>query len=52
MEGFSFRSKTLLDVPSRAHIQFDVNWGDFYKHMNAESTSEDGNICVHNQTHL
>ena len=47
--GFSFRSKTLLDVPSRAHIQFDVNWGDFYKHMNAKSTSEDGNICVHNR---
>ena len=31
------------------YIQFDVNWGDFYKHMNAESTSEDGNICVHNR---
>ncbi|MEC9064834.1 MAG: DUF5672 family protein, partial [Pseudomonadota bacterium] len=31
--GFSFRSKKLLDVPSRAHIQFDVNWGDFYKHF-------------------
>ena len=47
--GFSFRSKPLLDVPSRAHNQFDVNWGDFYKHMNAKSTSEDGNICVHNR---
>jgi hypothetical protein len=33
----------------RAHIQFDVNWGDFYKHMNVGSTSEDGNICVHNR---
>ena len=47
--GFSFRSKKLLDVPARAYIHFDVNWGDFYKHMNAESTSEDGNICVHNR---
>ena len=26
-----------------------MNWGDFYKHMNALSTSEDGNICVHNR---
>jgi hypothetical protein len=47
--GFSFRSKKLLDVPKRAYIHFDVNWGDFYKHMDAKSTSEDGNICVHNR---
>jgi hypothetical protein len=39
----------LLDVPKHAHIQFDVNWGDFYKHMNVGFTSEDGNICVHNR---
>ena len=32
--GFSFRSKKLLDVPKHAYIHFDVNWGDFYKHMN------------------
>ena len=47
--GFSFRSKKLLDVPSRAHIQFDVNWGDFYKHFGYGNTAEDGNICVHNR---
>ena len=47
--GFSFRSKKLLDVPKRAYIHFDVNWGNFYKHMNVGSTSEDGNICVHNR---
>jgi hypothetical protein len=47
--GFSFRSKKLLDVPKRAYVHFDVNWGDFYKHMDAGSTAEDGNICVHNR---
>lgn len=47
--GFSLRSKKLLDVPKRAHIQFDVNWGDFYKHMDANNFAEDGNICVHNR---
>ena len=47
--GFSFRSKKLLDVPKHAHIQFDVNWGNFYKHMDVGFTSEDGNICVHNR---
>ena len=47
--GFSFRSKKLLDVPKRAHIQFDVNWGDFYKHFGYGNTAEDGNICVHNR---
>lgn len=47
--GFSFRSKKLLDVPKRAYIHFDVNWGDFYKHFGYGSTSEDGNICVHNR---
>lgn len=47
--GFSFRSKKLLDVPKNAYIHFDVNWGDFYKHMGVGFTSEDGNICVHNR---
>ena len=47
--GFSLRSKKLLEVPLNAHIQFDVNWGTFYKHMNANNTAEDGNICVHNR---
>jgi hypothetical protein len=47
--GFTLRSKKLLDVPKHAHIQFDVNWGDFYKHMGANLTAEDGNICVHNR---
>ena len=47
--GFSFRSKKLLDVPKHAYIHFDVNWGDFYKHMNVGFTSEDGIICVHNR---
>ena len=47
--GFSFRSKKLLDVPKRAYVHFDVNWGDFYKHMDVGFTSEDGIICVHNR---
>jgi len=47
--GFSLRSKRLLNVPNKAEIVFDVNQGDFYKHMGANSYSEDGNICVHNR---
>ena len=47
--GFTLRSKKLLEVPLHAHIQFDVNWGKFYKHMDAKNTAEDGNICVHNR---
>jgi Protein of unknown function (DUF5672) len=47
--GFSLRSKMLLDVPSNIIIPFEVNEGDFYKHMNAGSYNEDGNICVHNR---
>lgn len=47
--GFSLRSKKLLDVPKNAYIHFDVNHGSFYKHMNANSFAEDGNICVHNR---
>ena len=47
--GFSLRSKKLLEVPLRAKVPWDINWGDFYKHMNAGLASEDGNICVHNR---
>jgi hypothetical protein len=47
--GFSLRSKKLLEVPLKTKIEFEVNIGEFYKHMNANSYSEDGNICVHNR---
>lgn len=47
--GFSFRSKKLLEVPKKIEIPWDVNQGTFYKHFDAGSTSEDGNICVHNK---
>ena len=47
--GFTLRSKKLLEVPQHAYIHFDVNWGDFYKHMDANNTAEDGCICVHNR---
>jgi hypothetical protein len=47
--GFSLRSKKLLDVPKKEHVEWDVNRGDFYKHMNANNFAEDGNICVHNR---
>lgn len=47
--GFSLRSKRLLDVPKHHYVEFNVNQGDFYKHMNANNFAEDGNICVHNR---
>lgn len=47
--GFSLRSKKLLEVPLNANVPFDVNWGNFYKHMGVSLQSEDGNICVHNR---
>lgn len=47
--GFSLRSAKLLSVPSRQKVVWEVNQGDFYKHMNAGSPSEDGIICVHNR---
>lgn len=47
--GFSLRSKKLLDVPKNAYVHFDVNYGNFYKHMDANQFAEDGNICVHNR---
>lgn len=47
--GFSLRSKKLLEVPNTIQIPWDVNSGTFYKHMNAGSLAEDGNISVHNR---
>lgn len=47
--GFSLRSKKLLDVPKSEYIEWNVNQGNFYKHMNANNFAEDGNICVHNR---
>ena len=38
-----------LDVPIKVQVPWDVNKGDFYKHFGYGSTSEDGNICVHNR---
>ena len=47
--GFTLRSRRLLAVPQYENIPFEVNQGTFYKHMNAGSYNEDGNICVHNR---
>ena len=47
--GFSLRSKKLLEVPRKVDVPWEVNLGDFYKHMDAGLYSEDGNICVHNR---
>tara|TARA_R110000824_G_scaffold127_3_gene456 strand:+ start:2972 stop:3664 length:693 start_codon:yes stop_codon:yes gene_type:complete len=47
--GFTLRSRKVLEVPQIEEIPFEVNQGDFYKHMNAGSYNEDGNICVHNR---
>ena len=47
--GFSLRSKKLLDVPSKVTVPWEVNEGNFYKHMNAGLYNEDGNICCHNR---
>lgn len=47
--GFSLRSKKLLEVASKKDVPWEVNTGDFYKHMNLKLYSEDGNICVHNR---
>ncbi len=47
--GFSLRSKKLLEVPNKVEIPWEVNYGTFYKHINAGSLAEDGNICVHNK---
>jgi hypothetical protein len=47
--GFSLRSKKLLDVPKNVVIPWEVNDGNFYRHMNAGLYNEDGNICVHNR---
>tara|TARA_R110000822_G_scaffold79097_3_gene189413 strand:+ start:5254 stop:5979 length:726 start_codon:yes stop_codon:yes gene_type:complete len=47
--GFTLRSKKLLETPANCNVPFEVNEGDFYKHMNAGAYNEDGNICVHNR---
>jgi hypothetical protein len=47
--GFSLRSKKLLEVPLFSHVEWNPNSSNFYRHMNANSFSEDGNICVHNR---
>lgn len=47
--GFSLRSKRLLDIPNSSPVQWEVNKGEFYKHMNVGSQAEDGIICVHNR---
>jgi hypothetical protein len=47
--GFSLRSSKLLRTPQEIDIPFDVNVGNFYKHFNAQSLAEDGNISVHNR---
>jgi hypothetical protein len=47
--GFTLRSRKVLEVPHIEEIPFEVNQGTFYKHMNAGSYNEDGNICVHNR---
>ena len=49
MVGLVSEVKKLLDVPTKVQVPWDVNQGDFYKHFGYGSTSEDGNICVHNK---
>lgn len=47
--GFTLRSRKVLETPRKYEVPFEVNEGDFYKHMNAGAYNEDGNICVHNK---
>ena len=47
--GFTLRSRKVLETPSKYEVPFEVNTGNFYKHMNAGAYNEDGNICVHNK---
>ena len=47
--GFSLRSRKLLTTPLRQEIEFEVTSGNFFKHFNHDSYSEDGVICVHNR---
>lgn len=47
--GFSFRSQKLLKTPLTSKVEWNVNEGEFYKHMNIRSQSEDGIICIHNR---
>jgi hypothetical protein len=47
--GFSLRSLKLLRIPLSQKIEWNVNEGNFYKHMNMGEQAEDGIICVHNR---
>ena len=47
--GFSLRSRKLMATSQTVDIPFDVNNNDFYRHFNAGSLAEDGNIAVHNR---
>jgi hypothetical protein len=47
--GFSLRSRKLLEVPLTKDVIWDVNEGNFFKHMNVGEQAEDGIICVHNR---
>jgi hypothetical protein len=47
--GFSLRSLKLLRIPLNQKIEWNVNEGTFYKHMNVGEQAEDGIICVHNR---
>jgi hypothetical protein len=47
--GFSLRSKKLLELPLTEKIEWNVNQGNFYKHMDVGEQAEDGIICVHNR---
>ena len=47
--GVPFENVLKLGNCIRNTVHFDVNWGNFYKHMDANDTAEDGCICVHNR---
>jgi len=47
--GFSLRSRKLLEVPLNKNIIWNINEGNFFKHMNADDQAEDGIICIHNR---
>ena len=48
--GFSFKSKKLMELPSKVDIPFPItDDSEFYKTFGFYDTHEDGNICVHNR---
>jgi hypothetical protein len=47
--GFSLRSKKLLELPLTENIEWNINQGNFYRHMGVGEQAEDGIICVHNR---